>query len=149
VSSANAALEIEDPWEALTTFVEGTVAKHAKDRGLHEIMTATGAAGERSEHLSGKLETMREALAGPVGALVERAKAAGCLRSDASTTDFAAILFMMGPCYVASDAVHRPVWKRYLELLLDGLRSTGCPRLREPALELSELDVALSAAKKH
>jgi AcrR family transcriptional regulator len=148
VESARAALEVDDPWQALVGFIETTVAKQAHDRGLHELMTA-GAMGEQPMHVDGKIETVREALFEPVTALVERAKKNGCLRPDASPTDIAAILFMMGATFVTSEAVGRPVWKRYLQLLLDGLRCTGCGTLPEEALDLDELDTVLAVAKKH
>jgi AcrR family transcriptional regulator len=148
VESANSALAIEDPWKALATFVETTVAKHAKDRGLYELMTA-GTMGEQPVRVDGKMETMREALFGPVAELVERAKKNGCVRSEASATDIAAILLMMGSTFAASDAVARPVWKRYLWLLLDGLRATGCGKLPVAALDIDELDTALAVTKKH
>lgn len=148
VESARAALEMDDPWEALVSFVQTTVARHAKDRGLYEIMTATGTPSELPVHVHGKVETMREALLAPVTELVEHAKAAGCLRADAAPTDVAALLLMMGSTYATSEAVGRPVWQRYLWLLLDGLRATGCPALPVKALEVSELDAAFAAAKK-
>ncbi|AYG04814.1 TetR/AcrR family transcriptional regulator [Gryllotalpicola protaetiae] len=148
VESARDALDVDDPWDALVSFVETTVTKHAKDRGLYEIMTA-GTMGEHPMHVDGKTETMREALFEPVTALVERAKAGGCLRADASPTDIAAILLMMGSTFLASEAVDRPVWKRYLWLLLDGLRNTACGALPERALDLDELDAAFAVAKKH
>ncbi|MFC4243840.1 TetR/AcrR family transcriptional regulator [Gryllotalpicola reticulitermitis] len=149
VESANGALDIDDPWEALVTFIEGTVARHAKDRGLYEIMMDTGPAIEKPVHVHGRVETMRDALLGPITALVEHAKKAGCLRSDASPTDVAAILLIMGAAYSPSEAVGRPVWRRYLWLLLDGLRSTSCPKLPVGALEVEELDAAFAAAEKH
>ena len=149
VESANEALAIDDPWEALVTFIETTVAKHAKDRGLYEIMTAAGTVSDRPVHVDGKVEKMRDALIEPVTALVEHAKKAGCLRSDVSPTDVAAILLMMGTTFVTSEAVGRPVWRRYLWLLLDGLRATSCPKLPVKALEVDELDAAFAAAEKH
>jgi hypothetical protein len=100
-------------------------------------------------HVDGKLETMRDALFEPVTALVERAKNNGCLRADAAPTDIAAILFMMGVNFTMSEAVGRPVWKRYLWLLLDGLRATPCGKLPVEALDFDELQTALTAAKKH
>ncbi|GAA4173090.1 helix-turn-helix domain-containing protein [Gryllotalpicola koreensis] len=148
VESARAALEVEDPWQALTGFIESTVAKQADDRGLHELMTA-GAMNEQPMQVDGKLETIREALFEPVAALMERAKKSGCLRQDASPTDLAAILLMMGSTFTVSEAVSRPVWKRYLRLLLDGLRCTGCATLPEDALDVDELDLALAVVKKH
>jgi AcrR family transcriptional regulator len=148
VESARAALEVEDPWQALAGFIESTVAKQADDRGLHELMTA-GAMNEQPMQVDGKLETIREALFEPVIALMERAKQSGCLRQDASPTDLAAILLMMGSTFTVSEAVGRPVWKRYLSLLLDGLRCTSCAKLPEDALDPDELDVALAVIKKH
>ncbi|GAA4154599.1 TetR/AcrR family transcriptional regulator [Gryllotalpicola daejeonensis] len=148
VESANAALEVEDPWEALVGFVESTIEKQAEDRGLHDLIMA-GTMGDQSLHVDGKFETVREALFEPVTALVERAKKNGCLRADASATDIAAILLMMGTTFAASDAVGRPVWKRYLWLLLDGLRNSQCGKLPEAAFSVDELDAALAAMKKH
>ena len=148
VESARSALEVDDPWQALAGFIESTVAKQADDRGLHELVTA-GAMGEQPTHVDGKIETIREALFEPVTTLVERAKKSGCLREDASPTDIAAILLMMGSTFATSEAVGRPVWKRYLGLLLDGLRCTGCGRLPEDALDVDELDTALAVVKKH
>jgi AcrR family transcriptional regulator len=148
VESAHAALEVDDPWSALVDFVESTVAKQAHDRGLHELIMA-GTMSEQSMHVDGKIETVREALFEPVTTLVERAKKHGCLRADVSPTDIAAILIMMGSTFAASDAVGRPVWKRYLWLLLDGLRNTGCGKLPEEALDIDELDTALAVMKKH
>ncbi|HEY0247846.1 MAG TPA: helix-turn-helix domain-containing protein [Gryllotalpicola sp.] len=149
VGCAHEALGIADPWEALVTFVETTVAKHAKDRGLYEIMTAPGAMGEPSVQVGDKVETVREALIEPVTVLVDHAKASGCLRADASPTDVAAILLMMGHNYVTSETVGRPVWRRYLWLLLDGLRATDRPELPVEALDIDELDAALTVMKKH
>jgi AcrR family transcriptional regulator len=148
VEFARAAAEVDDPWQALVDFIETTVTKHAHDRGLYELMTA-GAIAEQPVHVDGKTETMREALFEPVTALVERAKKSGCLRADASPTDVAAILLMMGSTFVASEAVGRPVWKRYLWLLLDGLRATSCGKLPEEALDLDELDTVFAVVKKH
>ena len=148
VESARAALEVDDPWRALVDFLESTVAKQAHDRGLHELIMA-GTMGEQSVHVDGKIETIREALFEPVTALVERARQSGCLRADASPTDVAAMLFMMGTTFAASEAVGRPVWKRYLWLLLDGLRANECGKLPEAALDVDELDTALAVMKKH
>ena len=149
VESAKAALLIDDPWDAIVTFVEDTVAKHAMDRGLYEAMTATGGTAAKAAHLDGKAESMREALSPPVSELLDRGKRAGVVRGDASYTDVAAMLLMLGPTYAMSDAVGRALWRRYLHLLLDGLRAVDAPDLPVAPLDADELDVALRAAKKH
>ncbi len=149
VEAAHDALELDDPWEALVSFIETTVAKHAKDRGFYEIVTTQGAFGETPVVTSGEgVAPLREMLFEPVTSLVDHAKSAGCIRPDASPTDVAAILFMMGEAYVISDAVKRAVWRRYLWLLLDGLRAIDRPALPSDPLDLDELDAALIASKK-
>lgn len=148
VQNTQEALRRADPWEGLVYFIETTVAKHAHDRGLYELMADPGNAESAAALLGDKAATVRESLIEPVSALVDHAKAAGALRDDASPTDVAAILCIMGGSYTISDAVGRSVWRRYLWLLLDGLRATGRPSLPCEALDFDELERALIMVKQ-
>lgn len=153
IAFANSALEIADPWQALVTFVESTVAKHAKDRGLYEVFVGQSDAPMQSEsELTAEVASMREALTEPASILIERAKAAGCLRSDVTATDVAAVFLMMGQAYLVGEAAADPdVWRRYLWMLLDGLRATDRGPLPCSAVSMDELDraFAIAKAKKH
>jgi AcrR family transcriptional regulator len=71
------------------------------------------------------LRDAREGLFTAIIALVERAQAAGAIRSDISGTDV--ILLMCAPAHVVSFVPNPPpeLWRRYLGLIFDGLRPEG------------------------
>jgi hypothetical protein len=78
--------------------------------------------------------------------LVSRAQAAGVVRADLRPTDVPLIEFMLaGVAEYARDT--RPdVWRRYLALVLDGLRPAragATAALPEPALTPAEIQVAM------
>ena len=54
--------------------------------------------------------------------LVERAQASGDLREDFEATDVKMIAFMLASLAEYAAAVTPDVWRRYLAMLIDGLR---------------------------
>ncbi|MDF2442620.1 MAG: hypothetical protein JWR01_823 [Subtercola sp.] len=131
LADVKSALEIEDPWLALVTFFEVTASNQAQDRGLGETLLARDGVGP-AEHTAAKLLAA-------LTPLFERANAAGVLREGVSVTDVWPIFAMLNAVYGLSDA-SPDLWRRYLALLLDGLRASD-----RPALPLSALDVAAFA----
>ncbi|TDZ93435.1 putative HTH-type transcriptional regulator TtgW [Mycobacteroides salmoniphilum] len=125
---ARAALTIADPWQALATFCERIGARHAANRGLYEALSGKG----RSEDK----ERIWPQIVQAVTQLVERARSAGIIRADAQPEDVGAILTMLGPVY----PMGQQAWRRYLTLMLDGLRAVHAPPLPVPAPRLSSLD---------
>lgn len=114
---AEAALRVEDPWEALSGFVERGAALHAGDLALSQafaerpgLMAASAAKAD--------LQPLIERL-------VDAAHAAGVLRPDARWEDvpmtFCALGHVSGP--------PRASWQRMLALVLDGLRAPGTAAL--------------------
>ena len=63
--------------------------------------------------------------------LVERAQAAGQLRADIRQTDIPFIVFVLTEATQLSRAVNPEIWRRYLTLILDGMRPR--PGGRHPA----------------
>jgi hypothetical protein len=61
--------------------------------------------------------------------------------------DVAALLVMMGPAYEMSRRIGPMLWKRYLHLMLDGLRATDRPALEVPAPPLDALEVIINVGK--
>ena len=57
------------------------------------------------------------------------------LRADAAAEDVAVLLTALGPAY----ALGGEAWRRYLALLLDGLRATDRPLAYVPEVERREL----------
>ncbi len=123
-------LEIEDPWEGLVAFIERSTELQSSDRGLKEILLGSG---EGKEKIGEIRERMR-----PIGSeLIERAKESGDLRPDFAPQDLPMLQIMLGGVADASATVEPGLWRRYLELLLIGMRAEGeCSR---PPLEWGEM----------
>lgn len=117
VGYARAAQEIEDPWEALATFVERGAALHAKDRALSELLA------DAPQHM--REAAMRSGLPELIEALVRRAQDAGAMRADARWEDipmtFCAAGHAIGPPRASS--------QRLIALVLDGLRAPAASPL--------------------
>jgi hypothetical protein len=77
--------------------------------------------------------------------LVERAQAAGQLRPDLKQTDIPFIVFVLTELAQLARQVSPEIWRRYLALVLDGLRPEreGFTPLPVPALQPEELEMAM------
>jgi AcrR family transcriptional regulator len=118
VARVEAAAADPDPWAGLRDFITWGVEAQATDRGLSQVLTAGGYGHERIARGRARIEPA-------VALLVERAQAAGGLRTDVSALDIAvatATLSQIG-------GTDRPdLRQRYVTLLLDGLAvSRGAP----------------------
>ena len=106
--------EQQDAWLGLTRALEKTCEVQAFDRGLREVMLGTGRGSERQRQ-------MRERVAPRVDRLVTRAQAQGTLRTDIIPADFPILQLMVG---TVSDHIGQPgLWRRYLAIVIDGLRA--------------------------
>lgn len=112
VAVADRAAAMPDPWEGLTTFMMGALEHQYADRGLKEIMARIIS---KDDHVS----VGRDRLGPLVESMVERAQAAGALRSDVGATDVGAVLMLMNSLTTPTQP---ELWRRYLALFLDGLR---------------------------
>jgi len=138
-TDARDALAIEDPWQALVTFFERNAARQAEDRGLYERLTELGDPGRQDQIWPG--------IVADVTRLFERAQRAGVVRADAAPQDIAAIFALLGPAYEMTRDVSPDLWRRYLALILDGLRATERPPLPVPPPPATALDTILKAGK--
>jgi AcrR family transcriptional regulator len=103
-----AALEEDDAGEAFRGFVWHAGELHARNRGLYE--------GLRRCSVGSEMGATKAELDGLVEQLVKRAQKAGALRRDISAEDVTAL--------VGSAIKEAPpeLWRRYVEVVLDGLR---------------------------
>ncbi|KUN83293.1 TetR/AcrR family transcriptional regulator [Streptomyces griseoruber] len=115
IALAERALTHEDPWDGFVQFFLATAEDFAEDRGLREAFL---------EGLHGKIRVAaaRDRLIPAVSALIARAQQAGQLRGDLEPTDIPLLQLMLGAVTEHSRTVAPAVWRRYLVLLLDGLR---------------------------
>ena len=113
VAIAEEAAHRPDSFDALAWFLERALERQVADRGLKEVMVGSVAKDES--------RALGRELLGPVmERLVARAQADGGLRADIDVADLGLQLMVMSSM---STAAQPDLWRRYLALLLDGLRS--------------------------
>jgi AcrR family transcriptional regulator len=112
---AEKATHASDPWSGLAGFMEEAATMLARDLGLRQMMMFATYGGD-------KVRYARERNQPLVTRLVERAQAAGQLRSDLRPTDIPFILFVLTEAAQLASPVSPEIWRRYLTLVLDGLR---------------------------
>ncbi|WP_445148583.1 TetR/AcrR family transcriptional regulator [Baekduia sp. Peel2402] len=115
---AHEAAEIPDGWDALTTFMERALEMHCHDRALKELVFSTA-------HGQDRVARARERIKPAVDALFERARASGKLRDDVVTTDLPIVQLMITAVMDYAQDASPEIWRRYLTLMLDGLRADG------------------------
>jgi AcrR family transcriptional regulator len=131
-----------DPWAGLTSFLERSLDSQACNTGLKEIVMCMPEGVERVGRIRARLL--------PLGVkLIRRAQESGQLRSDIDAADRAIIQLMLGAVIDGARAVDSGLWRRYLELLLQGLRADGGPPapLRHPPIDAESVDQVMAAAK--
>jgi AcrR family transcriptional regulator len=109
----------EDAFAALAGFLERALARAARNRGLRELMrhgTVEGAGLARA----------RQEIASHCERLVAQACAQGALRDGVTEADIAPIAAMIDAVMALSGEDPSEMWRRYLAIVLDGLRSHPC-----------------------
>jgi AcrR family transcriptional regulator len=140
VTVAEEACAAQDPWQGLVGYLEFAAATLAGDLGLRQLMMF--GTYERDQ-----VCYARDRMYPVITRLVERAQAAGDLRADFRATDVKMIGFMLSSVaeYAASAAPE--VWRRYLAMLIDGLRPSraGSSALPVPAPTPEDLGAMMTA----
>jgi AcrR family transcriptional regulator len=135
------AVEDPDPWHGLTNFLERNLALQAQDRGLRELILGAAGGFERLARARARLS--------PVGArLIARAQEAGVLRADIQPQDLPLIQLMLSSVIDVSHDVAPELWRRYLAILLAGLRAEAGRQQKLPAAPppFAQVDRMMGAA---
>jgi AcrR family transcriptional regulator len=137
-------LEDPDPWHGLTDFLEQVLEKQAGDRGLKEVLMGL------SPGSSQRVTKSRSTLHPLADQLVQRAMRAGAVRSDGETQDFGVLQLMVGVVIDAGRDVAPDLWRRYLAIMLQGLRSQPAPLdpLPAPAVSPEQMDAVLMSVRE-
>lgn len=140
VAVAEQALAAPDPWQALVSYLEYAAETMASSIGLRQLMMFATYGRDRVAYA-------REQMRPVVTKLVERAQEAGVLREDFSATDVPLIAYMLGAAAEYASYVEPEVWRRYLTLIIDGLRPSrdGVSELPVPALTPQEMEQSMRA----
>jgi AcrR family transcriptional regulator len=116
-AAAEAELAQGDPWKGLVGFLEQSLAMQASNSALKEIMAGGSHRGRE------RVARARERVAPLASELFERAKQSGRLRPDVTETDMATIHMMLGAVIDSTRTTQPDAWRRYLGIVLDGLRT--------------------------
>jgi AcrR family transcriptional regulator len=110
---ANEALQREDAWDGFCELIWRAAERNAVDRAFCEVVAGTDC----------RVIVEDTGLAGSTAELMDRAKAQGRMRADATEMDVE--IMMCGAGSVMRTILTAPdVWRRYHTLMLDGLRAS-------------------------
>jgi AcrR family transcriptional regulator len=115
LEGARSAMELEDPWEALTGALWRGAEILASDRAFNEI------AGQAEVPFSEELQLEMYTI---FTALLERAQASGDLRPDVVIDDIPMFMCGIGMATVKPHACPGS-WRRHLAIIIDGLRAAN------------------------
>ena len=124
------ALDEPDPWQGLVMFLERSLHMQFGDRGLNQIMN-NAALGDT------RVSEARTRIAPLITQLVERAKKRGAVRADLDQTDVIFIQVGLSAIMESSRSVEPDLYRRYLALFLDGIRTDRSSFSQLPAAALT------------
>ncbi len=130
----------DDAWRGLEAFLEAALALHARNRALEDL------AGAR-ESRRRRAAAARERIGPLVATLVRRAQEQGTLRPDVTPEDVPLVFWGTSRVIERAGAVAPELWRRYLRLVLDGLRSEAATPLPQPPLSRAQLRRVVEAAR--
>lgn len=127
IDQAGAAAEAPDVGRALRRFMQRVAAGHLADRGYCD-------AAENRLQVRPELRSLYDELIENVDRLLARAKAAGEIRADVNAYDVSVLLMSVAHAGLLTESLAPGAWKRYLDIVLDGLRPDGARPLSRRAL---------------
>jgi AcrR family transcriptional regulator len=135
------ALEQEDPWQGIVEFLEGTIRAQSRDRGLRELAL-------RSPRGQQYAAEARRFLLPMTQELVDRAHAAGSLRPGIEVTDLLIIQLMLSTVLGDFSDAEAPLWRRFLPLVVDGLRPESSTPLPGEPLSSDQLNAVMAGGAR-
>ncbi len=135
---AECALQQPDSWQGFIGFVDGICTVTATDRGLREIAFS-------KVYGSSRVLAAQDRLKAATDKVVGRAQADGHLRAGLSSTDMPMFALLAGRVSEFAGNVNPELWRRYVAILLDGVRIRHDQEpLPVEALDDDALDAAMT-----
>ena len=138
---AGEALQHDDPWEGFVQFFEQSARLHATDRSVKEVLFGSPDQRRRVKRARSKVSPL-------VALLVQRAQASGQMRSDVSVFDVPLMQFVLGAFTDLQTPGQPDLWRRYLGLFLDGLRTPDPTPLPGRAPTPDEFDKTFGSVRR-
>lgn len=116
VQLAEEAAGMADSWQGIVSFLERATEMQAENLGLRDVIL-------HASHGRDRVSFARAKIIPAVTRLVERALDDGVLRKDFLPTDIPMIELMLSSVASYTSSVAPDMWRRYLGIVLDGLRA--------------------------
>jgi AcrR family transcriptional regulator len=142
---AERAIHEPDPWTGLVHFMEQAAEMLADDLGLRQMLMFATYGQDHVAYARRRNQPLVEKLLG-------RAQAAGQVRADLRPTDIPFIIFVLTEATVLARQARPDIWRRYLALIIDGMRPVreGLTPLPVPALLPEEMEKSMrESAPRH
>jgi AcrR family transcriptional regulator len=142
---AERAAEEPDPWTGLVRFMEQAAELLADDLGLRQLLMFATYGRDHVAYARQRNQPLVERL-------LARAQAAGQVRGDLGPTDIPFIVFVLTEATVLARQASPDIWRRYLTLIMDGMRPAreGVTPLPVPALLPGEMEKSMrESAPRH
>lgn len=114
--AAEEALAEPDAWTGLVQFLDRSLSMQFGDRGLNQIMNDPSLGHDRVGEARDRIAPLMEQL-------VARAKAQGVVREDLDQTDIIFMQVGLSAIMDSSRTIEPRLYKRYLGIYLDGIRT--------------------------
>jgi AcrR family transcriptional regulator len=126
IATAEECLGEPDPWDAVERFFTVLVEQQVHDQGALEAV--------KDECMTDPaLAARRKRVMEVIGRLLRRAQQAGVVRDDLTAPDIALLTAAASSLSgIAFPGLRPDLWRRYLGVILDGIRPDGATRLRPP-----------------
>jgi AcrR family transcriptional regulator len=133
VANAEHAVAAPNAWDGFREFLERGLALHAENRGLKDVIGSRAHGRERANAMRARVRPL-------MTRLIKRAQDEGALRADFTLEDIPLLFWTGGRVIEATSAVAPELWRRYLGLMLDGLRADAATTLPHAPLTRRQLD---------
>lgn len=132
------AADTDDAWEGLASAMAIIAERQAMDRGLADAAHSRVVGAPN-------LREARQRILTPIAQLLQRAQAAGQARDDLRPED---VFFLIAAAANASPCRFQipGLWRRYLGVVLDGMRPEGASPLAPDAPALCDIEEAFEVA---
>jgi AcrR family transcriptional regulator len=126
IAAGEALLDRADPGAALLEFLTAAGELHARDRSFLDAAAA-------AVHHEPEVRSAGQRLVRVAEALTARARTAGAVRADLTGTDVALLLSVPHRIAAPLQDAEPELWRRYLGLIVDGMRASPAAPLPGPA----------------
>ncbi|MDQ2812580.1 MAG: TetR/AcrR family transcriptional regulator [Actinomycetota bacterium] len=141
VAVAQEALDDPDAWHGLVTFLERSLHMQFGNRGLTQMMNNPQLGHNR-------VNETRDRIAPLMAALVERAQKQGAARADLDQTDLFFIQLALSGVTDLTRALAPDLYRRYLTLFLDGIRTDAPTLMPTRALTANEVHALMTQKRR-